>query len=187
MSQHEKLPAPGHPATPGIPADGIQNGNTLADGLLTKGVDRRTVIRSAGIVGAGAVGAATLAACGGSSDTASTGTPGSPASTPAVGAAGSAAAAGGAIKVSDIPVGGGKVFAAEKIVVTQPRAGEFKAFSAICTHQGCTVAKVADGTIDCPCHGSKFDLTTGAVKDGPAPAPLPPKTATVSGTSITVT
>ena len=159
MSQPEQFPTPIRPA---------------------KGIDRRTVIRSAGIVGAGAVGAATLAACG-SSDT------GSSASTPAAGAATSAAPAGGAIKVSDIPVGGGKVFAAEKIVVTQPKAGEFKAFSAICTHQGCTVAKVADGTIDCPCHGSKFDMTTGAVKGGPAPAPLPLRTATVSGTSITVT
>lgn len=173
MSQPEQFPPPIHPAAPGIPARGIQTEDTLTEGLLTKGVDRRTVIRSAGIVGAGAVGAATLAACGGSSDTA----------TPAS----SAAPAGGAIKAADIPVGGGKVFAAEKIVVTQPKAGEFKAFSAICTHKGCTVDKVANGTIDCPCHGSKFNMTTGAVTGGPAPAPLPPKTATVSGTSITVT
>ena len=154
--------------------------STLTNGILPRAVDRRTVIRSAGIVGAGAVGAATLAACGSSSDTAT------PASTPAPGAASSAAAAGGAIKVADIPVGGGKVFAAEKIVVTQPKAGEFKAFSAICTHKGCTVDKVADGTIDCPCHGSKYNMTTGAVTAGPAPAPLPPKNATVSGDSITV-
>jgi Rieske Fe-S protein len=71
-------------------------------------------------------------------------------------------------------------------VVTQPKAGEFKAFSAICTHKGCTVAKVANGTIDCPCHGSKYDMATGAVTAGPAPAPLPPKTATVTGGSITI-
>jgi Rieske Fe-S protein len=91
------------------------------------------------------------------------------------------------IKVADIPVGGGKVFDATKIVVTQPKAGEFKAFSAICTHKGCTVSKVENGTIDCPCHGSKYDMATGAVTAGPAPAPLPPKTATASGGSITVT
>ena len=158
-----------------------QTENTQVSGLLTRGVDRRTVIRSAGIVGAGAAAAATVAACGSSSDTST------PASTPAAGAASPAAPAGGAIKVADIPVGGGKVFATEKIVVTQPKAGEFKTFSAICTHKGCTVEKVADGTIDCPCHGSKYNMTTGAVTAGPAPAPLPPKTATVSGTSITVT
>jgi Rieske Fe-S protein len=141
-----------------------------------KGMDRRTVIRSAGVVGAGIVGAATLAACGGDSDTAA----------PAAPAATKAAPVAEAIKVADIPVGGGKVFAAEKIVVTQPKAGEFKAFSAVCTHKGCTVKTVANGTIDCPCHGSKYDMTTGAVTAGPAPAPLPSKTATVSGDSITV-
>lgn len=179
MSQPEQFHTPSHPATPGIQADGTQTENIRTSGILTKGIDRRTAIRGAGVAGAGAVGAVTLAACGGSSVTTT------PASKPATGAAG-AAPAGGAIKVADIPVGGGKVFATEKVVVTQPKAGEFRAFSAVCTHKGCTVDKVADGTINCPCHGSKFDLTTGAVKDGPAPAPLPPKTATVSGDSITV-
>jgi len=100
-------------------------------------------------------------------------------------AAGSAAA-GGAIKAADIPVGGGKVYDVQKVVVTQPTAGEFKAFSAICTHKGCTVAKVENGTIDCACHGSKFDMTTGAVKAGPASSPLPAKAAKESGGSITV-
>jgi Rieske Fe-S protein len=146
---------------------------------VSQSIDRRTVIRSAGVVGVGAVGAATLAACGGSSDTA---TPTQPAGS----AAGSAGSAAGGIKTADIPVGGGTVFDATKIVVTQPKAGEFKAFSAVCTHKGCTVAKVENGTIDCPCHGSKYDMTTGAVKNGPATAPLPAKTATVSGGSITI-
>ena len=82
---------------------------------------------------------------------------------------------------------GGKVFDATKIVVTQPKAGEFKAFSAICTHKGCTVAGVANGTISCPCHGSKYDAATGQVTGGPAPSPLPPKTVTVKDGSITVT
>jgi Rieske Fe-S protein len=69
-------------------------------------------------------------------------------------------------------------------VVTQPKKGEFKAFSAICTHQGCTVNKVADGTIDCPCHGSKYRITDASVVHGPAPRPLPAKKITVKGKSI---
>jgi Rieske Fe-S protein len=85
---------------------------------------------------------------------------------------------------SAIPVGGGKIFKEEKVVVTQPKKGEFKAFSAICTHLGCTVNKVADGTIDCPCHGSKYRITDASVVHGPAPRPLPAKKITVKGKSI---
>jgi len=83
-------------------------------------------------------------------------------------------------RTSDIPVGGGTVFAGQKVVVTQPVSGTFKAFSAICTHQGCTVNKVAAGTIDCPCHGSKYAITDGSVVHGPAPRPLPQRQITVS-------
>jgi Rieske Fe-S protein len=85
---------------------------------------------------------------------------------------------------SDIPVGGGKVFADEKIVVTQPRQGEFKAFSAVCTHQNCLVSDVRDGTIDCACHGSRFSIADGAVEQGPATRPLPEKRIAVDGNSI---
>jgi len=95
--------------------------------------------------------------------------------------------AGGSIKTADIPVGGGKIFSDEKIVVTQPTKGEFKAFSSICTHQGCPVTKIADGTIDCTCHGSKYSIEDGSVEDGPAPKPLPEKTVTVTGDTLTVT
>lgn len=87
-------------------------------------------------------------------------------------------------KTSDIPVGGGKILRAQKIVVTQPKKDEFKAFSAICTHQGCTVSAVASGTINCPCHGSKFDIADGSVAGGPAPKPLPAEQITVEGNSI---
>ena len=76
---------------------------------------------------------------------------------------------------SEIPVGGGKIYKAAKVVVTQPARGQYQAFSAICTHVGCIMSEVADGTIDCPCHGSEFKITTGAVVTGPAPAPLPKK------------
>ncbi|KAB8195056.1 Rieske 2Fe-2S domain-containing protein [Nonomuraea phyllanthi] len=85
---------------------------------------------------------------------------------------------------SDIPEGGGKVFENEKIVVTQPAAGEFKAFTAVCTHAGCTVATVSNNTINCPCHGSKFNINDGSVADGPAGEPLAEKKITVDGDKI---
>ncbi|MGH3685466.1 MAG: Rieske (2Fe-2S) protein [Pseudonocardiaceae bacterium] len=84
----------------------------------------------------------------------------------------------------DIPVGGGKVFAEKKVVVTQPVAGTFKAFSAVCTHQGCTVNKVSESTIDCPCHGSRFAIADGSVVGGPAKRPLAARQIAVSGDAI---
>ena len=75
----------------------------------------------------------------------------------------------------EIPVGGGMVFSTARVVVTQPARGQYRAFSAVCTHVGCIMSKVANGTIDCPCHGSEFKIATGAVVTGPAPAPLPKK------------
>jgi len=85
---------------------------------------------------------------------------------------------------SAVPVGGGMVYTAAKVVVTQPSKGEYKAFSAVCTHVGCLCNQVADGTINCPCHGSKFKITDGSVVAGPAPAPLPAKTVTVTGGKV---
>ena len=76
---------------------------------------------------------------------------------------------------SEIPVGGGKIFTAARVVVTQPVRGQYEGFSAVCTHVGCLLSEVADGTIDCPCHGSEFKITNGAVVTGPAPRPLPKK------------
>ena len=105
------------------------------------------------------VGVPLLAACGGSGG-------GSTASEPS---AQSGAKLGPA---SDVPVGGGKIYADQKIVVTQPTEGTFEGFSAICTHQGCLVATVADGTINCTCHGSKFSIQNGSVENGPATTPL---------------
>ncbi|MEU6824721.1 Rieske (2Fe-2S) protein [Streptomyces atriruber] len=89
-------------------------------------------------------------------------------------------------KTSEVPVGGGKVVKDKKVVVTQPESGTFKAFSAVCTHSGCIVAEVADGTINCPCHGSKYRVADASVADGPAPRPLPPQKITVTGNSITL-
>ncbi len=76
---------------------------------------------------------------------------------------------------SEIPVGGGKIYTAAKVVVTQPARGQYKAFSAVCTHVGCIMSAVTGGTIDCPCHGSQFKITNGAVITEPAPSPLPAK------------
>jgi Rieske Fe-S protein len=73
------------------------------------------------------------------------------------------------------------VFADKKVVVTQPASGTFKAFSSTCTHQGCTVNKVAGGTINCPCHGSKFAIADGSVVHGPAQRPLEARQVTASG------
>jgi Rieske Fe-S protein len=133
--------------------------------------------RRAALAGAGFAGlAATLAACGGGNSSSSSPSSGSG----QAGNSGSAALA----STSEIPVGGGKVFSAEKVVVTQPTAGDFKAFSAICTHLGCLVDKVASGTIDCPCHGSKYSVKNGSVVSGPAPKPLPAQAIKVAGGKI---
>jgi Rieske Fe-S protein len=109
--------------------------------------------------------------------------------TAACGSSGSSSAGGGGtvtLATSDVPVGGGKIFDAQHVVVTQPSAGTFKAFNAVCTHQGCTVASVANGTITCPCHNSQFSAADGSVQSGPAPSPLASIAVTVTGTQITV-
>ncbi|HLL67722.1 MAG TPA: Rieske (2Fe-2S) protein [Micromonosporaceae bacterium] len=148
---------------------------------------RRAVL--AGAAGMGA--AAALAACGGSdADTTSDANAGAnPApSTPAAAAPTSAAAGGaaGAIKTADIPVNGGKIFTAQKVVITQPVAGTFKAFDVACPHKGCPVSQVAEGAIVCVCHNSKFSATDGSVMSGPSAKGLTPATVTVNGDSLTL-
>ncbi|MEU5400801.1 Rieske (2Fe-2S) protein [Streptomyces sp. NPDC005963] len=131
-------------------------------------VSRRVVVTAAGGVGL----AAALTACGGgeAADPVAT----KPAGTPGGGGAGTELA-----KVADIPEGGGKVVG--DVVITQPTAGDFKAFSSKCTHQGCLVKDVTDNLIHCPCHDSRFDASDGSVRSGPATAPLPPASITVEG------
>jgi Rieske Fe-S protein len=82
---------------------------------------------------------------------------------------------------SAVPAGGGVVVSGARVVVTRDSGGTLHGFSAVCTHEGCLVTQVRGGRIDCPCHGSRFDATTGAVVAGPAPAPLPPVRLVVDG------
>lgn len=134
------------------------------------GPSRRAVLRGAAAAGVTGAAAVALAACSSAS--------------------GSAPAASGPTTLgptSDVPVGGGKLYRDQKIVVTQPVAGEFKAFSAICTHAGCVVDGVKDGTIQCPCHGSQFKTTDGSVVNGPATTPLAAHTVTVTAGKLVVT
>jgi nitrite reductase/ring-hydroxylating ferredoxin subunit len=116
-----------------------------------------------------------LAACGGGSG----------------GSAGSSSSggSGGAttVPVADVPVGGGTILTGPKVVVTQPTKGDFKAFSAICTHQGCPVGQVEGGDIICPCHGSHFSITDGSPVSGPAQSALASRKVSVAGGQISVT
>ncbi|WMX48086.1 Rieske (2Fe-2S) protein [Streptomyces roseicoloratus] len=138
------------------------------------GVARRTVVAAAG--GAGLT--AALAACGGGDGGGKNGSGG------ADGGAEVVEEATPLAMTADIPVGGGKVIADKGVVVTQPKKGEFKAYSSRCTHQGCHVGSVADGVIVCPCHQSRFDANDGSVKQGPATRPLEPTPIEVVGEAI---
>jgi Rieske Fe-S protein len=146
---------------------------------------RRNVIVGAGI----GLAASVLAACTtyGKKPTvepagspASSAPAGSPASSAPAGSPGAPAPANALTKTADVPVGSGVIL--DDIVVTQPTAGVFEAFSSVCTHAGCTVSEVTD-VISCPCHGSKFNLD-GSVANGPAKKPLESKAIKVQGDSI---
>ncbi|MEV3889199.1 Rieske (2Fe-2S) protein [Streptomyces griseoincarnatus] len=149
------------------------------------GPARRTVVAAAGAAGL----AVALTACGGS-DNGATAAPAESggAADDAANGGGSGGSAGGTplASTADIPEGGGKVFADQRVVVVQPSAGEFKAYSATCTHQGCAVKSVSDGLINCPCHNSNFSVTDGSVSSGPATKPLPEVRIAVDGDSITL-
>ncbi|AVV43836.1 Rieske (2Fe-2S) protein [Streptomyces sp. ID05-04B] len=167
---------------------------TSASIKSASGPARRAVVAAAGAAGLSVA----LTACGGSDDdssstspsgaSGSTGSTGSSAaaSTGGTGGGDNAGAGAALAKTADIPEGGGKVFASEKVVVTQPAAGTYKAFSAVCTHAGCAVKSISDGVINCPCHNSNFSITDGSVKSGPAQKPLPEVPISVSGDSISL-
>lgn len=146
---------------------------------------RRAVLRGAAALGAVGL----LAACGGGEDS-DTAQPAPPAggsdtdgstSEPNTDGSASGADLGPA---SAVPVGGGKTFEDQKVVVTQPTAGEFKAFSALCTHEQCVMYQTSEGAIRCGCHGSQFSDKDGSVLKGPARTPLESKTVTVEGGNL---
>jgi Rieske Fe-S protein len=143
---------------------------------------RRTVVAAVGATGL----AVALTACGGSDDKSSSSSSGAQSSSAGSGGGSAAAGSGGTVlaKTSDIPEGGGKVFADQGVVVTQPTKDQFKAFSSKCTHAGCAVKDISNGVITCPCHNSQFSATDGSVKKGPATQPLAAANITVSGDEI---
>lgn len=130
-------------------------------------VNRRLLLRGAAVTG---VAVPLLTACGSTDPTTGTAAPPS--------ADGSLAA------TSEVPVGGGVVLTEQKVVVTQPTEGTFRAFTAVCTHQQCLVSGVEDGMILCSCHGSTFSAEDGVPTGGPAPSPLEEIAVTVQGDRI---
>nr|WP_131102638.1 Rieske (2Fe-2S) protein [Streptomonospora litoralis] len=128
-------------------------------------MSRRRLIGAAGAAGAAALGASACGSSGGGPE-------------PYDALRGTVVA-----QTDDIPVGGGSVVIDGKLVVTQPQEGDFKAFSAVCTHAGCTIQEV-ERNIHCLCHGSEFDIATGDVRHGPANQPLEQLPITVDGTDI---
>jgi nitrite reductase/ring-hydroxylating ferredoxin subunit len=152
---------------------------------------RRAVIAGAGVVGA----AALLSGCG--YDTAdlknryiTEDQTAAPATTPTGAPAGQGANPPADANVqrlastSDIPVGSGKIFSNEKVVVTQPAEGDFKAYDTTCSHAGCAVTKISGDTINCVCHGAQFSVQDGSVTGGPAPDGLKEVAITVDGDAI---
>jgi Rieske Fe-S protein len=162
-------------------------------------VDRTRLTRRrtlSGVAVAG-VGVPFLAACGddgsdGGTASDPTPTPTSEAASPSESASASesasesaeAPAADALTQVADVPEGGGQILTDEQLVVTQPASGEFKCFTAVCTHQGCIVSSVEDGTINCSCHGSKFSIEDGSVTAGPATSPLDEVAVSVDGGAV---
>ncbi len=114
---------------------------------------RRTVLQGAAAAGAVGLGLAGLASCAPK--------PARPSGPTDLG------------KAEQVPVGGATLFRNDRVVVAQPAEGSYRAFSAVCTHQGCVVDSLVHDVVSCPCHGSRFNALTGAVERGPAAKPLP--------------
>jgi nitrite reductase/ring-hydroxylating ferredoxin subunit len=144
-------------------------------------IERRTVLQAGGILAVGGL----VAACSSGSGDAAVASEAPAGSAPAGSPAASTSSGGtGVAQVADIPVGGGVIIDDPAVVITQPAEGEVKAFTAICTHQGCLVSEVVDNEIICPCHGSRFSAVDGSVTSGPATTGLTAAGVVVEGGSV---
>jgi Rieske Fe-S protein len=148
--------------------------------MNTAFTSRRAVLVAAGTTSA----ALALAACGGTSGSGEPGGGKSSGAGEEPSRAGGEPGGGVLVRTSEVPEGGGKILEEEKVVVAQPSPGEFKAYSAVCRHQGCLVTSVSDGTINCACHGSRYALEDGSVTRGPATQPLPAVDVSVQGGAV---
>lgn len=145
-------------------------------------LSRRTILAAAAAVGT----ASLVAACGGAEEpTAEASAPAATTDSPTTASSAPPAAGAEALTATaDVPVGSGVILADEKVVVTQPTAGEFKAFSSTCTHMSCQLSGFADDRITCPCHGSSFSISDGTPAGGPATRPLTAIAVTVDGSNV---
>ncbi len=137
-------------------------------------VVRRTVLRGAvltGLAGGGITSASVLAGCGDSDANSDSGS-------------GEEATSGALGRASEVAVGGATIYADQQVVVSQPARGDFRAFSAVCTHMGCTVSGVEGEEIVCDCHGSRYSIADGSVVKGPATEPLAEESVSVDGDQI---
>lgn len=189
MSERDLPPVPDLP-----PSSDLLSGTDLPSRT------RRAVLRAAGLAALAGGGVSVLAAC--SSDAGVAAPAASSSATPTAGASSaspsasaapstpapsaSAVPTGPSVATADVPVGGGVILDDAKFVVTQPTEGEFKAFSSICTHQGCPVTQISGKAIICNCHGSEFSIEDGSVLKPPASQPLAETATTVSGDSVFV-
>jgi Rieske Fe-S protein len=136
---------------------------------MTAAITRRSAARGAVVVCVGALAGVIVARTSRAAD--------QPNGTTAANAYGAGSTTGTRlVALADVPVGSGRIITSPPVVVVRLGQNRVVGFSAICTHQGCAVSSISNGTINCPCHGSRFAVTTGDVVAGPAPRPLPPVT-----------
>ncbi|MCK9795507.1 Rieske (2Fe-2S) protein [Isoptericola sp. 4D.3] len=162
-------------ARPQTPTAAGEGTGSRAAAECACGPTRRQLLRGTGVAAGALAGVGVVAACS------------EPAPSPEEAAESARSAGAGTVVVAlaDVPVGGAVAakVSGQDVLVTQPAEGEVHAFSAICTHAGCTVTP-GEGELVCPCHQSRYALADAAVLGGPAPEPLPAIEVTVEGQDV---